>query len=390
MKQVFSYLLAMLLGISVASCNREADPSPAHTSHSDRNSPVVHMEQGADSGSYPGDQNGTPPETEPPLPLAGELPDVSIGELPSHAVEIPQISSFMLFHDGEIVAEHFRDGVTRNTTVNIKSASKSIMSALIGIAIREGYIDSVDDPVSRYLPGYFQDLEESRKHEITIHHLLTMSSGLASTSFRNYGAWVASSDWVGYVVRGELQREPGVRMRYSTGDTHLLSAVLTEASGVSTRRFAEQYLFGPMNVRIGGWDRDPSGYYFGGNNMAVSSSGLLEFGKLYLNNGTIGERRLIPAEWVETSLSSYFENTSYNYRDHDYGYLWWRNTFAGHDTWFAWGYGGQYLFVIPERNAVAVFTGNPDSRAAGRNNRIYDVMEHAVIPALYHADRAEL
>lgn len=312
------------------------------------------------------------------------LPRVSLEALPSRVQEVPHLSSFMLYHDGEILAEHFNGTMNRNRALNIKSASKSILSALVGIAVREGFIESLDDPIAQYLPGYFETLENQQKRQITIRHLLTMSSGLESTSFRNYSAWVTSSDWVGYALHQELEREPGTHMDYSTGDTHLLSAVLTEAAGMSTRRFAERYLFGPMGIRPGGWDRDPAGYYFGGNNMSLSPNDLLDFGKLYLMNGVYEGRRLIPSEWVDATFTGYFQDASYNYRDHDYGYLWWRNIFAGHDVWFAWGYGGQYLFVIPELKAVAVFTGDPLSRAAGRNNRIYEVVEEVIIPGLFH------
>ncbi|MCA1801448.1 MAG: beta-lactamase family protein [Rhodothermaceae bacterium] len=307
---------------------------------------------------------------------------ISDEDLEKAVRSIPELSSFILYRNGEILNEIYNNNGSANRPANIKSASKSVLSALTGIALNLGYIDSIDDPVSRYLPGYFENVDDSLKYSITVRHLLMMNSGLRSTSFRNYGAWVLSRDWVGYALKGPLNNQPGTTMTYSTGDTHILSAVLTEASGMSTRQLAEQYLFSPMGQNIGGWDRDPRGYFFGGNNMAVSPRALLEFGKLYLNGGRYNNMQILDPEWVEESLTIYQRSISFNSRRHDYGYLWWHNTFHGYQVWFAWGYGGQYLFLIPELNAAVVLTGNPDTRSRGTNNRIYSVMENSIIPYL--------
>jgi CubicO group peptidase (beta-lactamase class C family) len=324
--------------------------------------------------TLPDDQNGRNGET-------GTLRAVISDEDLEQAVRsIPELSSFILYRDGEILNEIYFNNGSANRPANIKSASKSILSALTGIALNRGYIKSIDDPVSRYLPGYFKSVDDSLKNSITVRHLLMMNSGLRSTSFRNYGAWVLSRDWVGYAIQGPLNYPPGTTMTYSTGDTHILSAVLTEASGMSTRQLAERYLFNPMGQRIGGWDRDPRGYFFGGNNMAVSPRALLEFGKLYLNDGRYNNTQVLDPEWVEESLTTYQRSISFNSRRHDYGYLWWHNTFAGQQVWFAWGYGGQYLFLIPELNAAVVLTGNPDTRSRGMNNRIYSILETSIIP----------
>jgi CubicO group peptidase (beta-lactamase class C family) len=311
-------------------------------------------------------------------------PTVTLEELEQSLEMLPELTSFMLYRDGDIISEFYYNGGASDRPSNIKSASKSIISALTGIAIQEGFIGSIDDPVAEYLPAYFDGLDDpdSLKHSITIRHLLTMSSGLRSTSFRNYGAWVTSRDWVGHAIRGPQLYPPGTRMSYSTGDSHILSAVLTRASGMSTMQLAERYLFSPMDVRIGGWDRDPQGFYFGGNNMALSPSGLLEFGKLYMNNGIHNGRQILDPDWVSQTLTTQHTRISFNNRGHDYGYLWWRNTFSGYDVWFAWGYGGQYIFLIPEINSIAVLTGNPDSRTRGMNNRIYTLLETVIIPFL--------
>jgi len=294
------------------------------------------------------------------------------------------ITSFLLFSGDEVVSEHYTGNAARDRFTNIKSASKSLLNVLVYAALENGYIDNLDQPIETWLGDYYENIDDERKKSITVRHLITMSTGLQSTSFGNYGRWVVSPDWVAFVLNSELQHEPGSRMVYSTGDTHLLSAVLTRATGMNLRSFANQYLTGPTGIRIGGWDTDPKGFYFGGNNMAVTPGGLLAMGRLYLNGGTLNGQRILSQEWVDESFTKHFEQSSYNRRGHDYGYLWWHNTFGPHSAWFAWGYGGQYVFILPDFNAVAVFTGNPDQRDRGLNNRIFALMEDQIVPWLFH------
>jgi len=309
---------------------------------------------------------------------------VTAGDVRDAVPNIEGLTSFMVWHSDSLQIEYYRAPMRRDRPINIKSASKTVIGALIGLAIEQGHITSIDDPVSKYLPNYFAQAPDDARQSMTIQHLLTMSSGLESTSIRRYGAWVTSRNWIRYTLNGDLESVPGTEMEYSTGDSHILSAVLTEATGMSTKAFAERYLFGPMRVTIGGWDRDPQGYYFGGNNMAISPLGLLEFGKLYLYNGRYQDRQLLSPDWVRDSQTVYFEKVSYNSRAHDYGYLWWNNSFAGYESWFAWGYGGQFVFHFPELQAVVVVTGNPDTRIRGFNERVYGFLETHVVPYLTH------
>lgn len=240
----------------------------------------------------------------------------------------------------------------------------------------------IDTPISGYLPQYFAPISKNDKRRtITVRHLLTMSSGLPSTSIYNYGEWVSSRDWIAYALSQDLVYEPGSRMTYSTGDTHLLAAVLASAAGTPLRAYAQRHLFDALGVQIGGWDRDPQGNYFGGNNMALSPQALLAFGRLYLDGGVYEARRVLSKDWIDASWTPRFLNSSFNTR-HDYGYLWWHTRYAGHSAWFAWGYGGQFLFVLPSLNAIVVFTGDPDARTRGGNDAIYDLMEQTIVPHL--------
>src|SRR5690606_7285377 len=236
---------------------------------------------------------------------------------------------FILFQNGEIVHQHYARGGSFEKPINIKSASKSILNALTGIALQRGDLRSLDAPISEYLPQYFARIPNNdQRRAITVRHLLTMSSGLPSTSIHNYGKWVNSRDWIAYVLNQDLVHEPGSRMTYSTGDTHLLAAVLGNAVGMSLRAYAQRHLFDALGVQIGGWDRDPQGNYFGGNNMALSPQALLAFGRLYLEGGVHEGRRVLTKDWIDTSWTPRFLNSSFNTR-HDYGYLWWHTRYAG-------------------------------------------------------------
>lgn len=316
---------------------------------------------------------------------AFSYPETDMGTLDAAVQSTAGLTSFILYSVDAVVSEHYNGTASRERFTNIKSASKSLMNVLVYAALENGYIESLDQPIETWLGDYFEQIDDERKRDITVRHLITMSTGLRSTSFGNYGRWVVSPDWVAFVLNSDLQHEPGTRMVYSTGDTHLLSAVLTRATGMNLRTFANRYLTEPTGIRIGGWDTDPRGFYFGGNNMALTPNGLLNLGLLYLNGGALNGRQVLSAEWVEESLTTHFEQSSYNRRGHDYGYLWWHNTFGPHSTWFAWGYGGQYVFILPDFNAVAVFTGNPDQRDRGLNNRIFALMEEQIVPFLYHS-----
>jgi len=296
------------------------------------------------------------------------------------AFEIGSIESVMIEKDGEVIAQQFAGRMNPNRTTNIKSASKSILSLLVGIAIEEGYLEGVDQPIGEFFEDYFEQNPNPEKEMITIGDLLTMRSGLESTSIRNYGRWVVSSNWYRYVLDRELVADPGGRMIYSTGTTHLLSVILTRASGMSTRAFANRYLFGPMGINLGVWDRDPQGYYFGGNNMAMNPADMLKIGRMMMNMGEWNGEQIVPQEWILDSVKTY---TRSNFNPYDMGYLWWRRPVNGYEAIFAWGHGGQYIMMIPELDVVMAITSNL-ARVQGRGHQraLFRYLENDLVPVL--------
>lgn len=297
------------------------------------------------------------------------------------ANSIPSVRSLIIQQHGELIGETYFNGRSASRDYNIKSASKSIIGLLVGIAVEEGFISSIDEPIKTYFPDYFEENPDPRKEAITVKNLLSMQAGLASTSSGNYGAWVLSRDWVGYALDQNFVSRIGGRMVYSTGTSHLLSVIITKATGMSTKSFAERYLFNPLGITVGGWDRDPQGYYMGGNNLALSPSDMLKIGQMILDEGQFDGEQIISKEWITDSFKTY---TYSNYNPYGYGYQWWNTRTGAYTTFFAWGHGGQYIMMIPELDAVVVITSSVTNESRRRTYKrpVFSLLEDHIIPFL--------
>jgi CubicO group peptidase (beta-lactamase class C family) len=296
------------------------------------------------------------------------------------AASLSRLHNMIVARHGDVVVErHFR-GPDPSRPANVKSVSKSLLSAVVGLAIEDGHLSGVDEPIVSYFEGYLDDEGAAEREGITVGHLLSMSSGLESTSSRNYGRWVTSPDWVRHAVTRPLLSPPGDRMAYSTGSTHLASAVLTRATGRTTHAFAQERLAGPLGIQLPRWPRDPQGIYFGGNDMLVSPRALLRFGELYRNGGVHEGERILAREWVEESWRVHVVSPRRN--RNGYGLGWWARTSGGHEVRFAWGYGGQFLFVVPALELTVVFTSDPWSPREGPHNAaLHDLLDRFLVPA---------
>ncbi len=215
---------------------------------------------------------------------------------------------------------------------------------------------------------------------MTVEDLLTMRSGLASTSGGQYGRWVSSPNWVRYALNQPMVSDPGTSMEYSTGTSHILSAILTRASGKSTHQFATDVLAKPLGITLARWTRDPQGIYFGGNEMLMTPHQMIAFGELYLNRGRAGEQQVLPAAWVETSCTP--RTRSRWDSDREYGYGWWTQEFGGHRACFAWGFGGQYIFVFRDLDLVVAVTSSTtvSDERRGYRRQLFDLLEQYVLP----------
>ena len=311
----------------------------------------------------------------PATPPSAVIPQAAI----QTAAGLPRLHSLLVSRGGELILERYFHGARAARPANIKSVSKSVLSALVGIAIGKGLLPGVQAPIAPFFPGLAG--ADPQKQRITIEDLLTMRSGLESTSNRNYGAWVQSPDWVRFVLNRPLLYPPGVQMNYSTGNTHLLSAILTQASGSDTWKFAQDTLARPLGITLPAWPRDPQGIYFGGNEMLMTPRQMLTFGELYLHRGRANGRQVMPAAWVE---ASFVPRTRSPRNDRPYGYGWWMDDLAGRRIYYAWGFGGQYIFVAPDLDLVVVTTSSVAMGEGRRGHRsaLYDLVDRLVISPL--------
>ncbi len=298
---------------------------------------------------------------------------------------LPRLQSLLISQQGELVLEEYFNGTDPRRPANMKSASKSVMSALVGLAIEQGYIESVDVPIADFFPEYISGERNADKRAITVENLLTMQSGLETTSNRNYGRWVLSDDWVQFAIEQPLVAEPGTRMLYSTGSTHLLSAIITRATGMSTRAFAQQALTEPLGFSMSYWSQDPQGIYFGGNDMEWTPRQMLAFGEMYLNDGMVDGQQVIPRDWVQVSHEPHARSPRGQGRF--YGYGWWLRDLAGLQVPVAWGFGGQLIFVVREFDTVIVATSDSDPGPSRRGHlrSLYDLVEEEILWPLRRA-----
>ncbi|MEM9231199.1 MAG: serine hydrolase [Pseudomonadota bacterium] len=285
--------------------------------------------------------------------------------------DLPNLRSIVVAGPSGILDQQGFNGFSPERPTNIKSASKSVISALVGIAIDRGFLGSPDQPMAPILMDRIPADPDDRLSRVTIGHLMSMQAGLERQSGANYGRWVSSPNWVRHALAAPFVTEPGTRMLYSTASTHLLSAILTRVTGRSTLDLARDWLGAVPEFRITGWDQDPQGIYLGGNQMAMSTRSLAAFGQLYLNRGRAPDgTRVLPQTWIE---ASWVPRTRSVFSGDGYGYGWFMRRIGGVQAYYGWGYGGQMLYVLPAVSRVIAITSNPNvpSARTGYRDRLH-------------------
>jgi len=268
------------------------------------------------------------------------------------------IDSVLVVRNGYIVWEEYPNDMLydRNMPHVLYSVTKSFTSALIGIAINKGYLKSVDQKVVDFFPDKTIANLDERKRNITIENLLMMTSGFEwneisygySDPRNSLAQALSSGDYVQYVLDRPMAYQPGETFVYNTGNTQVLSAIITKVTGLSTDAFAQKYLFEPIGITSSYWNNDAQDIPLGGSGLELTPRNAAKFGYLFLNNGVWGGKQIVPADWVTRSTS----NTQSIYGN--YGYLWWINTLF--DYYNASGLYGQRIFVAPKSDLVCVIT----------------------------------
>ena len=284
------------------------------------------------------------------------------------------IGGIVIVKDGYIVYEKYYDGYTSDDTIHVASVTKSILSAIIGIAIDKGFIKSVDQRVLDFFPEY--KTNEKEKHEVTIKDILTMTATY-SYEIEPFQELCCSADWTKYALDLINGKSETKEFKYSTAGAHILSTIITRSTGKSAREFANEYLFKPIGMReipayemtasdyekfffgkhVTGWVKDPDNNSAGGWGLTLTPRDMARFGFLYLNKGLWDNKQIIPQKYIEESLVI---------NPNHYGYLWW--LFYENNTFMhcALGDGGNVICCIPQKDMVIAITSrfmmNPNDR----------------------------
>ncbi|OBZ14367.1 hypothetical protein A8L34_10500 [Bacillus sp. FJAT-27264] len=279
------------------------------------------------------------------------------------AVKKTQVKSCLVLKEGALVYQYYKNNKIRDNLQRTNSCTKSIISILIGIAIEKGFIPSVHMTLENYFPKILDKQVDTRKKDITIEHLLQMSVGLDWPEFGewNYMPPMFVHDIVKFVFDRPLVDDPGSRMNYNSGCSHVLSAILTQATGMKTSAFAEQYLFGPLGIEDYHWFEDAKGISYGSDGLRLLPNDLAKVGQLYLQEGMWKGKQIVSEEWVRESTEPRL--LTYDYIGH-YASHWWvaqldpgQQDFSMNNRMiFAMGRSGQFIIVIPSLQTVIVFT----------------------------------
>ncbi|MFQ5825371.1 MAG: serine hydrolase domain-containing protein [bacterium] len=258
----------------------------------------------------------------------------------------PTARSLLIVRNGKLVAEAYcKDKADRDNFQALQSATKSITSMTMGIAVDRGLIDSLNMTVFDFIPEYFDD--DMRKRSITLYHALTMQTGLAfvnddhTNEFFNY-----SGSSVEYVLGKNLRFAPGSSFYYNDGDPQLISAIIQKVAGMTMEQFADENLFHPLGIHNYQWEHHSDGITFGAIGLWLTPRDMAKLGKLMVQNGTWNNEPIISNEWIEESTRIH-ANTNY-------GYYWWN--YEGGTTFLAVGRGEQIIYVNQEKNLVVVLT----------------------------------
>jgi CubicO group peptidase (beta-lactamase class C family) len=263
--------------------------------------------------------------------------------------------SITIVRNGYLVTDAYFYPFEKGLKHIIHSCTKSITSALIGIAIDKGYIKSIDQPVIEFFPDKSFNNLDGNKRNMTVKHLLMMAPGIKCRDSYKY-RWVgleqmkSSDDWVQFFLDLPMSEAPGERFEYCNGASFILGAIIQKVTEMKLRDFADQYLFAPLGITDVSWKENPQGINIGFSRIWLNPHDMAKFGLLFLNKGHWNGKQVVSESWVDLSTQGHIKQDLFD----QYGFQWHLDN-AGY--YMAVGYGGQYIFVIPNKNMVVVFTG---------------------------------
>lgn len=302
--------------------------------------------------------------------------------------EKTKVHSILLVKDGELILEEYYDGYSHSKQHDLRSVTKSIRAILMGIAIDKGFIDDINDPISKYLtnPVPKKNLDD-RKEDISIKHLLTMSTGLDCNDWDKKSKGqedkvYKKKDWLQYTLDLPMINDPGSVSTYCSMGAILAAEIIEQASDMDITEFAEEYLFTPLGISNVSWGHTSKKEVISsGKRLYMTPRDMAKIGQLILNEGTWNEEEIVSAQWIQESTTPKTKITAI-----DYGYFWWNTPSQVNGQILvsktATGNGGQYIMTIPELNMVAVFTGGAYN--SQEDKLPFAILNRVFLPTFYN------
>ena len=293
------------------------------------------------------------------------LDPMLVAELFYNASQLETVYSLLVFKNGYLVAEDYFNIGKPDLQVNIHSVTKSITSALVGIALEQGCLTSLDQKMMEFFPEFTDRINDPRKKQITIKQMLQMRAGYPWEEATAKGIDLLYTGFrPSNLIDVPLAYDPGSDSAYSNLTTQLLGIILARACSTDLKSFAQEHLFNPLSIESAFWQVDWEGNYLGYSDIHLSSTDLAKFGLLYLNDGQSNGIQVVPAQWVHDSLQIYSKNTwtvrvGRNWGDNGYGYQWWSIRSGNYRYNLAWGHGGQQIVLLDNLDMMIIVLADP-------------------------------
>jgi CubicO group peptidase (beta-lactamase class C family) len=285
----------------------------------------------------------------------------------------PGIYSLVVAVKDSVVYHKVFNGKKPDELFNNQSLTKNVCAVLIGIAIDKGFIPSLEVPVADFLPALKND-PDKRKQQITLRDLMNQASGLWHENLERLDIYLQMPDPSGYVMQHPLLSDPGRELHYNNAASHLMSLILTKATGQTTLDFARKYLFTPLDIRQVEWPKMKDGYYDAGGLLSIhmSTTDVNKIGRLLLNNGRYKNKQVISANRVQQLLiPAKTYPAPWGLQHTTYGLCFYHKNFKGEAIIYGMGWGGQFLILVPGLDAVITVNQAVDDRSAIRQSGVF-------------------
>ncbi len=298
-------------------------------------------------------------------PAKQGLDPMLVAELYRNAAKLETIYSLLVIKNGYLIAEDYFNKGSVDQKYRVQSATKSVTSALVGIALSQGCLSNVNQKMLDFFPEMINQITDPRKKQITIRHLLQMRGGYPwEESHPDLWKGLLSGHYPPLIEEFPLVSDPGTRFHYSNLTSNWLGIIVDRVCGKNLKAFAEKHLFSPLDMKAGKWGQDAEGHNNGCGDLHLTARDAAKFGLLYLNDGEYEGKQILSTDWVRDSLQTYSVDEAFvkkigHFRDIGYGYHWWSTNAGEHHVNFAWGHGGQLIVLLKELDLIVITTAKP-------------------------------